>query len=312
MVHKPFKVSAPGSLMLFGEHAVLHDKGAIACAVDQRITITVTPKTDRKVRIRSSLGQYDEHIDDLLVAPPFTFMLTAIQNDPVFTGAIFDVDSGFDSHVGLGSSAAVTVATVAALRHMRDLPLDPKEIFSDALLEVRQAQGGRGSGTDVAASIYGGIIHYRATPEPKTTPLQTPELPPISLIYCGYKVPTPEVIATVEEALKKTPDKGASIYTEMGKITEAARSAMEAGDWPKVGQHMNAFHTCQQALGTSNEDLEDLVGGLREQPGILGAKISGSGLGDCVVGLGQADAEVETFEKVPVAIGQEGVRFEQV
>lgn len=308
MAQDAFNVSAPGSLMLFGEHAVLRGKPAIAAAVNQRMTITVTPRNDRKVRIRSSLGNYDEHIDEIEPIPPFTFMLTAIQNDPVFTGATFEVHSEFSSTVGLGSSAAVTTATVAALRQLRGLPFALKEIFSEAVLEVRQAQGGRGSGTDVAASTYGGLIYYKVDPY-EIEPIKI-DPPKLSLVYSGYKVPTPAVIEQVETLLKSTPQKGQQIFEDMETITLQARKAFADGDWEQAGGCMNDYYACQQALGVSNEDLDVITSILREAKGITGAKISGAGLGDCVVGLGSASAEVEKFEKIPIAVGKEGVQID--
>ena len=52
------KASAPGSLMLMGEHAVLHGKKALVCAIDQRISVSLTPREDARISIVSALGEY--------------------------------------------------------------------------------------------------------------------------------------------------------------------------------------------------------------------------------------------------------------
>ena len=73
---------------------------------------------------------------------------------------------------------------------------------------------------------------------------------------------------------------------------------------------MNQNHTLMEALGVNDENLDRIVSALREEPNILGAKTSGSGLGDCAVGLGWVDTWELPFEQIPCTMSTEGVRVE--
>ena len=68
---------------------------------------------------------------------------------------------------------------------------------------------------------------------------------------------------------------------------------------------MNKNQTYMRKMGVSTEKLDEIVKTLQQQPGILGAKISGSGLGDCVLGLGESD-----LEQIPVEMSVEGLIVE--
>ena len=80
------KVSAPGSLMLTGEHAVLHGSPAAACAVDKRIYLTLKPRTDREVHIESPLGNLDTTLDSLPAESQFKFIIEAIRQNKLNLG----------------------------------------------------------------------------------------------------------------------------------------------------------------------------------------------------------------------------------
>ena len=73
---------------------------------------------------------------------------------------------------------------------------------------------------------------------------------------------------------------------------------------------MNVAQGLMDAIGVNNAMLATLVHGLREDPAVLGAKISGSGLGDCVVALGRPARMDSAWAEIPVQIGAEGVSVE--
>ena len=124
------KVSAPGSLMLTGEHAVLHGSPAATCAVDKRIYLTLTPRTDRKVHIESPLGSLDTTLDNLPQQGQFTFIIEAIRQVRLNTGIDIKTESEFSSTVGLGSSAAVTVCICMALNTLKGIIPKREELFN--------------------------------------------------------------------------------------------------------------------------------------------------------------------------------------
>ena len=301
------EVSAPGSLMLLGEHAVLHGRRALACAVDCRVRVGIAPRTDARLLIRSALGSYDGPVERFAVDGPLRFVLAAVREARPATAAGLEIDiaSDFSHRVGLGSSAAVTAATVAALQALAGRR-QSLETFKAALRAVRAVQG-LGSGADVAASVWGGVVAYRA--EPFDVRSLDVDLP-LTLVYSGSKTPTPEVVRKVEAARMRAPRRFEALFDRMDASVTDAEEAIAAGQVDRLGTILTRNQGLMREMGVSNDALEAIVAMLMNAPGIAGAKISGSGLGDCVVGLGEARFDPAPYERIPVALSPEGVRIE--
>jgi mevalonate kinase len=316
MAHKSYSASVPGSMMLLGEHAVLAGKPAIVCAVQKRLTVELIPDNSSIIKINDTkLGACEQDILNLHITPPFTFVLSAISKfkEQINTGFTLNINSEFSSVMGLGSSAAVTAATVAVLANwLNAQPLSKIELFNiakQAILDIQIV----GSGSDLAASIFGGVLYYRVDP-PEFIPLSM--IPDLTAIYCGYKTPTPEVINIVSARQKKHPALFAEIFSAMHSCVQNAVIAIKHNDWQTLGQIFNQHQELQQSLGTSNTFLDSLTDQLRAQAEILGAKISGSGLGDCIIGLGKLPANIfpqdkqqqqQSILQIPISIEPRGL-----
>ncbi len=316
MAHESIiRASAPGTLMLMGEHAVVHGELAIACAVNRRIRVDLALLPKEELQIHSALANYRAPLESLPDHPKLRFILQVIaQLKPRLpSGLSLTIDSDFSDQVGLGSSSAVTVAVVAALLFwIEGAEPDPAEVFDEALNAMLMVQG-RGSGTDIAACTYGGVIGYRRNP------LQIKKLPtvgPIGLYYAGYKTPTPQVLARVREEGALIPELYSRLYALMGETTEAAVDALTAGDMTRFARLINYYQGLMDALGVNDRKLASMVYQLREMPGVGAAKISGSGLGDCVISIGlpvvKADACALDFTDIPVSIHEQGVEVSYV
>lgn len=314
-----YKVSVPGSLMLLGEHAVLANKQAIVCAVDKRINMQLTPDSSNKIKIfDSNLGYLEQDLDDLCIKAPFQFVLSSILlfAPRIKTGFTLTIESEFSSKIGFGSSAAVTIATIAVLTNwLYSKQLSEKKIFLHAKKAILNIQG-IGSGADLAASLYGGVINYQPRPF-KCTKL--PIIPALTAVYCGYKKPTREVIDIVNAAKQRQPQVYASIFEAMQVCVSRATTAIKQGDFLSLGQLFMHHQGLQYALGVSNKQLDQLISQICDFPEIFGAKISGSGLGDCIVGLGtlrQGIFPVDEVQKkqgvlqIPVNIDHQGLLYE--
>ena len=298
--------SAPGSLMLMGEHAVLHGSHALCAAVNQRIHIRLQARQDREFEIQSALGKYGGSLNDIEVCKPFQFVLAAIRKFSPGQGFRLDIQSEFSDQIGFGSSAAVTVATLALLRAFAGKPFDRAALLEEALTVVREVQE-KASGSDIAAAVYGGVVYYR--PDPLSVqPLQSSL--PLSVCYAGYKTPTPEVICLVETKRQAHPEGFQKIFSLIDHCVGDAVTAIRQGDHEKLGQLFDLHHGLQSAMGCSDETLDYLVHQLRQHPNVVGAKISGSGLGDCVIALGTSEARVNGYDAYPVETDPEGVRLE--
>ena len=300
------KVSAPGSLMLTGEHAVLHGSPAAACAVDKRIYLTLSPRNDRTVHIESPLGSLETTLDSLPEESQFKFIIEAIKLVRLNIGVDIKTESEFSSTVGLGSSAAVTVCTCMALNTLKGIIPKRDELFCQCYNVVHGVQK-TGSGCDLAASIYGGIIAMESK-DGQYTPrkLDCPSLPEIDLYYCGYKMKTPEVIALVNKKAQAEPEKYEKLYQYMTQVAGATVTLLERGNFEMAGNLFGKYQMLMEQLGVCDDTLKDIVTQLQKDSNVLGAKISGSGLGDCVISLGIPSKKLEKYQNIPVKITDRG------
>ncbi len=304
MAYDTVDVSAPGKLMILGEHAVLYGNRSLVCAVNRRIKVTVSLCLSKTVLVRSALGQFDGSIVELGEHMAFRFLYSVLtQYDEILDSGIeICIESEFSDTVGFGSSAAVTVALVGAIRYLLYGTVELDAIFSDSLRVVKQVQG-KGSGADVAASVYGGFLCYRADP----LAIEKIEWDkPISVINSGIKVPTTQVIHMVNKSYTKFPKLYDSIFDLMDKSCIAAINAIKTNDWDTFGELLTINHGLMEAMGLSNLKLNEIVYALRLIPGIHGAKISGSGLGDCVIGIGSVSSKNIPYKTVLINIEEKG------
>jgi mevalonate kinase len=313
-----YTASAPGSVMLTGEHAVLYGQPALVAAVDQRLKVALTPRTDQSFSITSEkLGTHQNNLSTFTITKPFEFVMTVIQHflPRLTTGFDLQINSEFSHQVGLGSSAAVTVATLAVFSRWLQQELSLTQFCQMGYQFIHQVQK-VGSGADVAASVHGGVVFYQKEPFLVDKLSHAPHL---AVVYSGAKEPTPKVIAKVNDFYLKQPYIVQKLFTQMGEYTQAARVAIEKQDWQELGHIFNLHHVLQSTLGTSTPMLETLTQELRKQPGITGAKISGSGLGDCVIGVGHLPAQTfpltemekaNHVQQFDIVISQRGLVYE--
>jgi mevalonate kinase len=272
------------------------------------MTVTATPRTDGNVVIESQLGSAREPIANVQPTGPFCFANAVL--GPLASalpgGVTLAIESSFSDQVGLGSSAAVTVAVTAAAQTLAGMETKPEDLHCDCLKAVHVVQG-LGSGADLAASIFGGLVMYRV--EPRTfVPLHN--FPEIVLVYSGSKMPTPEVVRIVDQHRAKEPIRFEQIFDAMDQDIDSARTAIETEDWDLLGTILSSNQRYMEQIGLSNQAIDEIIGLLSNEPGITGAKISGSGLGDCVLGIGHAELRDGPYEVIPVQISPEGVRVD--
>ncbi len=313
-----YKASAPGSMMLFGEYAVLHEKPALVCAVDKRVEVILTPREDDIIRIDSDrLGQAHFLLKDIEIERPFQFILAAVKQfrSKLTVGFDLKINSECSHQVGLGSSAAVTVATSAALMQWLNIRMGVHDFIKLGRGIVRDVQNGVGSGADIAASVLGGVVQYQMQP------FNVEKIPvslPLIAYYAGFKTPTAEAINRVQTRFSAYPQLFRQICQAIGQCVVEAVIALRAQDFRRLGELMTIHQGFHESLGVGMPVLYQLVDALSAQPQIHGAKISGSGLGDCVIGLGKLDrdltlsATAKLASRIPVQVTMEGVRCEKI
>ncbi len=166
---------------------------------------------------------------------------------------------------------------------------------------------GVGSGADIAASIYGGLIRYRASP---LIVEKYPLLYPLTVLYSGFKTPTAVAVTQVQKCFTHRPDVLHQLCDNIAEcVSEGIQLINEHACLSKLGNILLRQQELLVKLGVSLPLLQNMVDSLNAQPGIFGAKISGAGLGDCVIGLGyppdnyvycERDANVKKNRKIEV------------
>lgn len=318
---KEYKASVPGSLMLLGEHAVLHGKKALVCALNKRIYVTLRPRQDRSVYIKSDLlGEVTISLDELSIAAPFQFVLSAIIMLKKRLRQGFDllITTDFSTQMGFGSSAAVTVATLAVLHYwFEQRQPQAHKLFLETRHVIKKVQG-IGSGADAAASIWGGVVAYRAAP---LWVRKIADTLPLTVIYSGKKVGTKQVVQQVMKLRQQHKKSFGILELVIENCVKDAAIAIRKQDWQKLGEIININQGIQDAFGVNTLTLSQAIFSLRGTRGIYGAKISGAGMGDCVIGIGEAKKisfdEVVSEAKATdlsvikdVAVGSVGLRFQ--
>ncbi len=284
----PFRASAPASLMLLGEYAVLYGKQALVCALDKRIYVTLLPRTDNKIEIFSDSYHhtiYSADIQQLSIQPPFQFVLGVLTQyqDKLKQGCTIKIESEFSDQIGLGSSAAVTVASLATLLAWLDLNVPALQQVAIARSIVQRIQG-MGSGADIAASVYGGLIRYQSSP---LSVEKYTSLYPLTVLYSGFKTPTSVAVKQVRNRFADRPDVLQRLCNDIDAcVSESIPLIVQPTCLQQLGNILLKQQALLVELEVSLPLLQHMVDSLCAQPGIFGAKISGAGLGDCVIGLG--------------------------
>lgn len=289
--------SAPGKLVLFGDHAAVYGEPCLVTAVDLRFSVTASPIEQSHIEIdtpelRARDERYTVGIPDLNAhsRPQTAFVEAALkqiyQRYPDRTGFRI-VTEGQRITYGLGSSSAVTAATLAAAAHSLGLALSLREIFDLSYAAVLDVQG-TGSGVDLAAAVYGGTLYYVNRGE-IIDPLPISSLP-IVIGYSGEKVSTTNLIAHVAALRSRQPALIGALLHMLGEVSTQARDVILQSNWPALGDLMNIHQGILDAFGVSTPQLASLIFAARGA-GALGAKLSGAGGGDCMFALAPAESQ---------------------
>ncbi len=250
--------SAPGKLVIAGEYAVLEGYPGLVTAVNKRAYVTGRPADNWQIQ-SAHRGLYDLPHS----APEFelvNLVLTAAQSQKKLSSPrILKIDSATLYHqtkdkickLGLGSSAAVT--TSLAAQFLLDFPFNRDAIFSLAFEAHKDFTRQAGSGIDIAASCYGGILSFQQQENslPTINPL-TLAIDPNSLIsvFTGKAQDTRIFLKAVSQFKKQTPQEYHAIIKNLGEQAAALQVPLcVKADWRLLTSLINDILSSLNRLG---------------------------------------------------------------
>ena len=292
------EATAPGKIILFGEHAVVYGRPAIAAPLSQlRAKATVTHSSSNNCYIIAPDLDRHDRLQDLPPDDPLALAARLVLNAAPLA-QIPDVTIRVNSQIpiasGMGSGAAIAAAIIRALaQHLNRADLQNDETVSALTYEVEKIHHGTPSGIDNTVVAYEQPIYF-VRQSPKNQIKLFKVAAPLRFVVAdtGVHSSTKVAVGDVRRQYSQQPAKFAQIFDACGRIAKAARQAIEAGNVKEVGQLMTENQAWLQKMTVSSAELDNLVEAAL-QAGALGAKLSGAGRGGNMIALVKA-GEMET------------------
>lgn len=306
------EASAPGKLILIGEYAVLDGAPAIVTAVDVRARAkAVAIPGEESIFFDAINGRaYYFVIDDAAglrwagERPESTgAILEAVISSCIEHSALFkdgpsfrisiDTDDFFTridgcwTKLGVGSSSAALVALVGALVTELNLSLPPEELFAVCHSAHRRFQGGSGSGADIAAAVYGGVVTVRRGTDPQAVNVTACEWPDSLLalpVWSGTSASTPELLARFAQFRQSNPEGSRRHLRRLKALAEQACVAWSEQSLVDIFNALAGYDEALRALDNDsqigiNTEPHTRIRQLVERHGAV-YKTSGAGGGD--------------------------------
>jgi mevalonate kinase len=302
------KASAPAKVILFGEHFVVYGGPAILAAINKRIFVDARTiiHDENKIVIRSDIGVAGEYhnkgefnaleggskaksvLDPLYGAIRQVLLMRNNEKNNDNTGIEIGISSRVPSGIGLGSSAASCVATVAAVDSLFQKNSSRQKVCELAIKSERLIHK-RTSGADCYISTFGGLMQYYGKSK-SIKNIQTKGSLPLVVASTGIKHSTSDLVAGV----KRFKDTNRLLFENLSKqasdICLQACTAIESGKCDKIGELMNENQVILQQIGISHHKVSDIIN-ICSRAGAIGAKITGAGGGGAVIALAASKQE---------------------
>ena len=289
------KASAPGKVILFGEHFVVYGVKAILCSINKRVTVTAEKTSERKISINSKIGKLVlepnksiSEIDSPL--KPFYYLASkAIKNKD--TGIHIEIDSDIPLGAGLGSSSACCVAGAAAIFKLFG-EISKEEILELAIKAERTIFENT-SGADCTVCTYGGIIEY----DKNNGFRKIEDEPNFQLVIANSNIEhsTQSMVSKVKGFENKNKDEFLRLSNLEAKLVENVLKLIKENKTKEIGEKINQNQKYLETIGISNNELTKML--KIGQESSFGAKITGSGGGGCIFALTNESNLQSTLKK---------------
>lgn len=295
--------SAPGKTILFGEHSVVYGEPAIAGAVNKRAVVKIRPSKDGTSILKSYDLKFEAEIDTkkkkytLKKGKPgiIRYILEALNRFHDHSPIEIILSSNIPIGSGLGSSAAVTVATLAALYRYHNIRFNKKSLANDAH-KIEESVQGIASPLDTLVSTYGGLVYL--SKNKKIEHFKINFNAPLVIGYTTKHGNTGKMVKDVRSLKTRNPKIINPVISAMGHLTNYGKQAILARDYEKIGELMNINQGFLDVLGVNTIELSRMIYVARDA-GAIGSKITGAGGGGSIIALcpGKVDEVAREIEK---------------
>lgn len=293
---------ACGKIILIGEHAVVYGAPAIAIPFQSvGATVHVRPSDDQS-RLHcdfytGSITDMPETLLGLKVAIEET-LASLNQSDACLT---LTIDSTIPIERGMGSSASIAIAMIRALYTYYQQEL-PQETLLALVNASEKVVHGNPSGIDAAIiATEHALVFQKAQPSQSLTVSLDAYL---IVADSGITGRTKEAVTTVKAFQEEHPVQHAELLSQLETLVLSVQQELQDGDSTIVGQAFTHAHTCLQELGVSHPTIDMLVQTAIDHSA-LGAKLTGGGLGGCMIALAH---DSQTAQTIANALLQNGAK----
>jgi hydroxymethylglutaryl-CoA reductase len=289
--------TAAGKIILFGEHAVVYGRHALAVPIVDAVRAAVM-RCDKSTEI--TVKEWGLHgVVDSSSSDGIDAAVTLILEELGIGGENFSiiVNSSLPRGMGLGSSAALAVAITRAVARCTGTDVDDERVNAIAFACEKLAHG-TPSGIDNTLSCYGEPMLFQNTGSLEFQILRLEEFPPLVIGFSHAAGPTYEQVAGVRSRFEQDKKRYDLLFDQIDEISQTGAEALVARQYDVLGRSMNVCHGLLNAIEVSTPDLENMIAVARNN-GAIGAKLTGAGGGGSIVALcpGAEDAVTEALHQ---------------
>lgn len=286
--------AAHAKAILFGEHAVVYGAPAIAIPIHELAAEARVESAATGIRIESELFSGKATAAPARLQPVITAIRASLAHvGRTEAGVKVQILSAIPHSRGLGSSAAVAAAVARAVADWADTSLSVPELY-DIVQQAERVAHGKPSGLDARAVTADGTIRFDFG---VVSPVRTGARFNFVLADSGIAGSTAEAVGEVRTRRAQDPEGIEALLTRLAEISEGAIELLSAGDHVQVGWRMDEAHELLQGIGVSSAVLDSLVDAAK-QAGALGAKLTGGGIGGCIIALSRSPEHAEELASV--------------